>query len=114
MPRNLDYKSDLLEDLRKDSEFAAAYLSAAMSDSRESFLVALRDVAEARKGISKLAAEANVNRENLYRSLSKEGNPTLDTFTAILAALGLQLKIEPAGRPSGSIARALRSSKQRR
>jgi len=95
MPRNLDYKTDLLDDLRNDREFAAAYLSAAMRDSREAFLVALRDVAEARAGMSRLATAANVNRESLYRSLSKRGNPRLDTFTAVLSALGLQIKIEP-------------------
>jgi probable addiction module antidote protein len=100
MPRNLDYKSDLQDDLRNDPEFAAAYLSAAMGDSSGAFLIALRDVAEARKGMSRLAAAANVNRESLYRSLSKGGNPRFDTFTAIIGALGLQLKFEPV-RPSG-------------
>jgi probable addiction module antidote protein len=93
VPRNLDYKADLLEDLRNDAGFAAAYLSAAILDSREAFLVALRDVAEARKSMSELAVAANVNRENLYRSLSRDGNPRLSTLESVLDALGMDFTI---------------------
>jgi DNA-binding phage protein len=75
MRRNLDYKADLLADLRDNPRFAADYLSAAYVDSREAFLVALRDVAEAQKGITKVAAGAKLNRENLYRMLSREETP---------------------------------------
>lgn len=42
----MSYKSDLLGRL-KSPEYRAAYLAAALADSREAFLVALRDVAEA-------------------------------------------------------------------
>lgn len=48
MARNPDYKADLLADLRDDPVYAAEYLSAAYDDSQEAFLVALRDVAEAK------------------------------------------------------------------
>jgi DNA-binding phage protein len=51
--RGEDYKSDLLADLRNDPEYAAEYLAAAKADSAEAFLVALRDVAAARKGARK-------------------------------------------------------------
>jgi probable addiction module antidote protein len=95
MRRNLDYKADLLADLRDNPRFAADYLSAAYVDSREAFLVALRDVAEAQKGIAKVAAGAKVNRENLYRMLSKEGNPRLSTLGSVLNALGMDLSVTP-------------------
>ncbi len=97
MPRNVDYKADLLADLRDDLGFAGEYLSAAYADSREAFLVALRDVAEAQKGIARVAAQAKVNRENLYRTLSKEGNPTLYTIGSVLDVLGLKVLIVPQG-----------------
>ena len=97
MSRNLNYKDDLLDDLRNDLGFAAEYLSAAISDSREAFLVALRDVAEAQKGMSKVAIEANVNRENLYRMLSEEGNPRFSTLGSVLNALGMSLTVKPMG-----------------
>src|SRR5438552_2654284 len=62
MPKKRDYKADLLADLRNDSAYAAQYLSAAKKDSRGAFLVALRDVAEARLGVSRIARAARVNR----------------------------------------------------
>ena len=88
------YKDDLLADL-KDLDYAATYLSTALSDSKEVFLLALRDVAEAQKGISKLAVEAQVNRENLYRMLSEQGNPRLDTLKAVLRGVGLRIEFHP-------------------
>jgi probable addiction module antidote protein len=89
--RNLDYKADLLADLRGSAEYAAEYLSAAHADSRGAFLVALRDVVEARKGIAKIALQAKVNRESLYRTLSERGNPTLATLNSIWDVLGLDV-----------------------
>jgi probable addiction module antidote protein len=95
MPRNLNYRDDLLEDLRNSADFAAAYLSAAKADSTEAFLVALRDVAEARKGMTVVAKETDLNREHLYRALSKDGNPRLSTVDAILDAIGMKSEIHP-------------------
>jgi probable addiction module antidote protein len=91
--RGQDYKSDLLEDLRKDRKYAAAYLAAAGRDSQEALLVALRDVTEALKGIGPVAAETGVNRENLYRALSRAGNPRLSTLGSVLSALGMSLSV---------------------
>lgn len=89
-----DYKKDLLNDLRSDKGYAAMYLSAAIKDSPEAFLVALRDVAEAHKGIAKLARVARVNRENLYRIFSEKGNPRLNTLIPILEALDMSIAVE--------------------
>jgi probable addiction module antidote protein len=89
MPRNLSYKTDLRDDLRNNPIFAAEYLSAAYADSREAFLVALRDIAEAQKGVAQVAQEADINRENLYRMLSKQGNPRLTSLRPVLGILGI-------------------------
>jgi probable addiction module antidote protein len=87
------YRDSLLESLQDPAE-AAAYLDAALDDEDSRvFLLALRDVAEAR-GISRVAAEADLNRESLYRMLSEEGNPRLSSLDALLHALGLRLAIE--------------------
>jgi probable addiction module antidote protein len=87
------YRDSLLESLQ-DPEEAAAYLDAALEDEDSRvFLLALRDVAEAR-GISSVAAEADLNRESLYRMLSEEGNPRLSSLDALLRALGLRLAVE--------------------
>jgi probable addiction module antidote protein len=91
----IPYEQGLFEDLR-DPEEAIAYLNAALEDEDQRvFLLALRDVAEAR-GVSQLAREAQLNRENLYRILSPNGNPQLSSLTALLRSLGLRLAIHPA------------------
>ncbi|MGA8035370.1 MAG: addiction module antidote protein [Candidatus Acidiferrales bacterium] len=92
MKRSEDFKADLLAELRRDADYAAEYLSAAKADSTEAFLVALRELAEARQGMRKVAKAAKVNRESLYRALSKKGNPSISTLDAVLEVLGIELK----------------------
>lgn len=92
--RSRPYRDTLLESLR-DPQESAAYLKAALEDSPEMLLVALKDVADAFQ-VSQLAKEAGVTRESLYRMLSKSGNPRYGSLTAILQVLGLRISIEPA------------------
>ncbi len=54
-------------------------------------------VARARGGIGKLAKEAGLSRQALHKSLSEDGNPTLDTVLKVLKALGLHMRIEEVG-----------------
>ncbi len=90
---DVDYEAGLKEDLADPVE-VAAYLNAAIEDgSQEVFLMALRDVTEAR-GMTKLARDSELNRENMYRMLSKQGNPQLSSLVGLLDALGLRLAIE--------------------
>ena len=56
------------------------------------FLLALRNVADA-QGMKTVARKAQLNRENLYRMLSEQGNPQLGSLTALLDALNLRLAI---------------------
>jgi len=87
------YENNLKEDLFDPVE-AAAYLNAALEDgSQEVFLMALKDVANA-KGISEIARETKLNRENLYRILSTQGNPKLQSLNSVLHSVGLKLSIE--------------------
>jgi probable addiction module antidote protein len=95
------YNEDLLNDLRARPGYAAKYLAAAAEDSDEAFLIALRDVASARKGMTALARATKVNRVNLYRMLSKEGNPGIRNIRTILHALGLKLDFVDAPRSTG-------------
>jgi transcriptional regulator with XRE-family HTH domain len=57
------------------------------------FLLALRDVAEAFQ-MSKVAEQAGVSRESIYRMLKRDGNPTYASLTGILRALGLRIAVE--------------------
>ena len=94
MPRRSNaYRPTLLESLR-DPQESAAYLKAALEDSPEMFLVALKDVAAAFQ-VSRVAKEAGITREGLHRMLSEEGNPRYGSLTAILQVLGLKISIEP-------------------
>ena len=52
------------------------------------------DVAKAH-GLTRLARETALNRENMYRILSEEGNPQLSSLKALLDSLELKLSIEP-------------------
>jgi probable addiction module antidote protein len=86
------YQESLLAALQNPAE-AAAYLNAAMEEGDTAlFLLALRNVAEA-KGISHLATGAHLNRESLYRMLSEQGNPQLSSLTTLLDALNLRLAV---------------------
>jgi probable addiction module antidote protein len=90
------YRESLLKALRNPDE-AAEYLNACLEDEdAHVFLLALRDVAEAHGGIRAVSCSANLNRESLYRTLSKAGNPSLDSLAAILNACGLRLAVQPA------------------
>jgi probable addiction module antidote protein len=87
------YKEWLHGRLAADAVEAAGYLNAALAEGDEQvFLLALRDVAEAR-GIGELAAATELNRESMYRMLSKQGNPRLTSLGALLDALGLRLAV---------------------
>ncbi len=92
-PTTANYENGLKASLA-DPEEAAAYLNAALEENdQEVFLLALRDITEAR-GFSRVAQEASLNRENLYRMLSPAGNPQLSSLKTLLHSLGLRLAVE--------------------
>jgi len=99
MKRKLSTSRDeaMIRRLRKDPEFAAEYLKAALEDDNEPrvLLIALRHLAQAR-GIAKVARAAGIERESLYRALSVHGNPRLSTLVAVTKAIGLKLTVEAA------------------
>jgi probable addiction module antidote protein len=95
----------------KDINESIAYLNAAIEESEEDFLIALRDVAEAH-GIAWVASSAGVRRESVYRMLSGSGNPTFSNLTGILKALGISIAVksdiaqaETVSAPFGSMTR---------
>ena len=96
------YQEDLIEAL-KDPREAAAYLNAAMEEGdRELFLLALRNVAEAHGGMTALSRKSKLNRESLYKMLSKNGNPEIRSILTLLHSMGLKLSIVPQMRKAKS------------
>ena len=93
-PRSIPWESYLINSLKKARD-AEGYLNAALDDGDPRvFLMALRDVAEARGGMGKIARACKLNRESLYRMLSKKGNPSLQSLGKLLSSMGLRLAIE--------------------
>ena len=81
-------------DYLEGEEDVQAYLNAALEDGDERMLLrALRNVAEKRGGISRLAGETGLARESLYRAVSEDGNPRFSSLVAILKAMGLALAV---------------------
>ena len=88
-----DYKADLLKRLR-DPEYAAEYLAQVLAEKdNAAFLIALKDEVEAGGGVGNLAGRVGLKRPSLYKILSKNGNPTLETLQEILEPLGLRVSV---------------------
>jgi probable addiction module antidote protein len=86
----VSYKK-ILDAKLKDPELAAEYLTASFEEGPEVFLVALRDVVEVQGGVARAAELSKLNRENLYRLFSRNGNPRLSSLNSVLSALGLKI-----------------------
>jgi probable addiction module antidote protein len=91
------FKDSVIENLQ-DQNYAKTYLDVALEEyskdhDTRAFFLALKDVAEAQGGLSKLAAHTNLNRSNLYWVLSGQNKPKLDTVDRILQGLGFRLSI---------------------
>ena len=86
-----NYRESLLKRL-KSRIYAVGYLTNVLAhETPEAFLIALKDVVEARgENITSLAEEAGITRQALYQALSKNGNPRFSTITQILKALDLR------------------------
>lgn len=94
-PLTASYEDYLIESL-KDPREAKEYLNAALEDEDyRVFLLALRNVADA-FGITKIATKAGLNRENIYRMLSRNGNPSISSLFPLLHAIGVRLNTELA------------------
>lgn len=77
-----------------DPEFAAMYLAAALEEGDEYFLgEALAEIIKIH-GVSKIASEAGIARQALYKMLSSEGNPSFKNISKLLNALGLELTVQ--------------------
>ena len=59
---------------------------------------AIGTIARAKGGLLNLERRTGIKRQSLARSFGPTGNPTLDTLTHVLPALGLRLMIQPIER----------------
>lgn len=78
-----------------DPEDQAELLADAISSGDAGYVAHALGVVARARGMSEVAREVGVNRQALYKALSKDGNPTLDTLFRVMKALHLRMKIEP-------------------
>jgi probable addiction module antidote protein len=79
-----------------NEEVIAEYLTAALEENNpQLFLAALSDVAKAR-GMTKMASDAGLSRQSLYKTLSGDVKPQFDTIVKLVHAIGLNVSFTPA------------------
>src|SRR4051794_37005413 len=87
-------KWDVTEHLDSEEQIAL-FLEAVFEDGDPALIAAaIGEVARAR-GMSQIARDAGVSRENLYKALSEKGNPEFGTILKVMKALGFDLSISP-------------------
>ncbi len=85
-------------DFLETEEDILAYFDAVMeenSDDPALIAKALGNIAKAR-GMTRVANDTGLSRENLYRALSGDVKPDFDTVLKVIKALGLKLKAASA------------------
>ena len=76
-------------------EAIAEYMAAAFETKDAAFIADAVGVVARARGMSDIARESGLSREQLYRSFSASGNPTLKSMLAVMKALGVKVTAEP-------------------
>lgn len=83
-------------DIFKSEEEINQWLSSSLeNDDPETFIMVLGAVVKHR-GVAKVAKEAGINREHLYRIIRGDAKPLFDSVSKILNALGVKLQATAA------------------
>jgi probable addiction module antidote protein len=81
---------DPAEDLTSDAAMAT-FMAAAFATEDSGYIAHALGVVARAKGMARIAEQTGLSREQLYRSLSGQGNPTLKTTITVMKALGIEL-----------------------
>ena len=79
----------------ENEEFIAVFLADALETGDSIHIARAMGVAARAKGMTQLTRESDLSREQLYRSFSDQGNPTLKTMLSVMRALGVDLTARP-------------------
>ncbi len=74
-----------------DDKEIAFFMADALATADASYIAKSIGVVARAKGMSDIASQTGLSREQLYRSFSENGNPTLKTTLAVMKALGIEL-----------------------
>ena len=77
-----------------NEEAIAAYMNSALETGDSAHIAKALGVVARAKGMNNISQKTDLSREQLYRSLSEQGNPTLKTILAVMQALGFDLMIK--------------------
>ena len=77
-------------------EAMAAYMTEALDSNDPGFIADALGVIARARGMTQVARDAGLSRESLYRTLSPDGNPELNTLLRVLGVLGLRLSVRAA------------------
>ena len=86
---------DPAEDLTSDSAIAD-FMAGAFETNDPGFIAHALGVVARAKGMTQIARQTGLSREQLYRTFSEGGNPTLRTTLAVMKALGIELTAKTA------------------
>jgi len=78
-----------------DDEEIAAFIADAFETGDVGYISHALGVVARAKGMSQIAKETGLSREQLYRSFSEKGNPTLKTMMAVMNTLGVEITARP-------------------
>jgi probable addiction module antidote protein len=81
---------DPAEDLGSE-EAIAVFMAEAFATNDVAYISHALGVVARAKGMAEIAKLTGLSREQLYRSFSAKGNPTLKTTLAVMKALGVEL-----------------------
>ncbi|WP_084322856.1 addiction module antidote protein [Pseudomonas migulae] len=82
-------------------EIMAAYIAESMKAGDTALVHALGEVAKA-IGVNKVAQQAGVNRESLYKVLKGGTKTRFETIRKLMTAIGLELTVRPVATPAAA------------
>ena len=83
-------------ELLTSDQAVAAFMADAFESGDAGYIAHALGVVARARGMAVIAKETGLSREQLYRSFSERGNPTLETTMAVMKALGVDLTAKPA------------------
>lgn len=69
------------------------FLADAMEEGDPAYIAHAIGIVARARGMSKIAQDAGLSRESLYRALSQNGDPRLSTLLGVVKAMGMKLSI---------------------
>lgn len=93
-----DFKETVVARVKRDPAFAQALLDEAvtlfLNGEPDTAKLVLRDLVNATVGFEALAEDVHKPSKSLHRMLSKSGNPTMESLSAIFVAIKKALHVD--------------------